>query len=296
MTLGDLLCVSVLDLVRILGSTRGWFPCLSPPSFTRHSCFASRILDARDSYLQFSGSVPLRSLAQGTQPFVGPLASPEMVSSRPELGVLTNLRFPDPGHFKAGMIHESFPVWQRLLADYSCAVDLLEILRDGVRVENFFTPFRGDFKGQFYHAQTPPSIQIKNAAICGQFADFISDAIVRWVASWVLSVWREVGVVSPPHLVLPITIEPSKPPLCYDERFLNLWIRDLQFKLDHLADLPRYVLPGISRQPLMTRVATSMFGSIRRGRRTLGSSGIISFLCFVRSPLGGRPAPIFIII
>ena len=37
----------------------------------------------------------------------------------------------------------------------------------------------------------------------------------------------------------------------------------------------------------MTRVATSMFGCIRRLRRTLGSSGIISFLCFVRSPLVG---------
>ena len=92
--------------------------------------------------------------------------------------VLTNLCFCDPGHFKAGMLHKSFPVWQRLLADYSCAVDLLEILWDGVRVENFFTLFRGDFKGQFYHAQTPPSIQIKNAAICAQFADFISDTIV----------------------------------------------------------------------------------------------------------------------
>ena len=74
---------------------------------TRHSCFASRILEARDSFLQFSGSVPFRSLAQGTQPFVGALASPEMVSSRTELGVLTNLRFRDPGHFKAGMLHES---------------------------------------------------------------------------------------------------------------------------------------------------------------------------------------------
>ena len=50
--------------------------------------------------------------------------------------------------------------------------------------------------------------------------------------------------MSPPHLVLSITIEPSKPRLCHDERFLNLWIRDLPFKLDHLVDLPRYVLPG----------------------------------------------------
>lgn len=45
----------------------------------------------------------------------------------------------------------------------------------------------------------------------------------------------------------------------------------------------------------MTTVATSMLGCIRHRRRTLGSSGIISFLCFVRSPLVGRPAPIFII-
>ena len=209
LTLEHLLCVSVLDLVRILGSTRGWCPCLSPPSCTVFPLLhfsASRSLEARDSYLQFSGPVPLRYFGTGNRALPWPLASPEMVSSRPELGVLPNLRFRDPGHFKAGMLHESFPVWQRLLADYSCAVDLLEILRDGVRVENFFTPFRGDFKGQFYHAQTPPSIQIKNAAICPQFADFISDTIVQWVASGVLSVWGEVGVVSLPHLVLPITI------------------------------------------------------------------------------------------
>ena len=32
--------------------------------------------------------------------------------------------------------------------------------------------------------------------------------------------------------------------LCHDERFLNLWLRDLPFKLDHLSDLPRNVLPG----------------------------------------------------
>jgi len=39
-------------------------------------------------------------------------------------------------------------------------------------------------------------------------------------------------------------VEPSKPRLCHDEKYLNLWIRDLPFRLDHLPDLPRYVLPG----------------------------------------------------
>lgn len=50
--------------------------------------------------------------------------------------------------------------------------------------------------------------------------------------------------MSPPHFVLPVTVKLSKPRLCHDERFLNLWIRDPPFKLDHLSDLPRYVLPG----------------------------------------------------
>jgi len=47
------------------------------------------------------------------------------------------------------------------------------------------------------------------------------------------------------RLVLPLTTEPSKPRLCHDERFLNLWIRDLPFKLDHPLDLPRYLLSGL---------------------------------------------------
>ena len=38
-------------------------------------------------------------------------------------------------------------------------------------------------------------------------------------------------------------MEPSKPRLSHDERFFNLWIKDLPFKLDQLPDLPRYVLP-----------------------------------------------------
>ena len=160
-----------------------------------------------------------------------------MVSLRLDLGVLNHLGFRDPDHFRAGKIRGSLPVWESLLADFSCSsVDLLEIAQDGVRVERFFTPFKGDFKGQFYHAQTSPATWSNNSAICKQFTYFISDTIVDWVASGVLAVWGEVGVVSPPHLVLPIMVEPSKPRLCHDERFLNLWIRDLPFKLDHLSD------------------------------------------------------------
>lgn len=43
---------------------------------------------------------------------------------------------------------------------------------------------------------------------------------------------------------MPITVEPSKPRMCQDEKFLNLWIKDLQFSVDLITDLPRYVHKG----------------------------------------------------
>ena len=87
-------------------------------------------------------------------------------------------------------------------------------------------------------------MQLDNAKICEQFRDFINDTVVNWVDAGVLAVWGRVGEVTSPHLVLPLTVEPSKAPLCHYERFLNLWIKDLPFRLDHLPDLLRYVLPG----------------------------------------------------
>ena len=64
------------------------------------------------------------------------------------------------------MIHDGLPVWESLLADFDCSVvDFLEIIQDGVRIERFFAPFKEDFKGQFYHARTPPATRINNSAI-----------------------------------------------------------------------------------------------------------------------------------
>ena len=101
-----------------------------------------------------------------------------------------------------------------------------------------------EVKGKSFDSDRPPLIVLENSKSCAQFSDFISTTILQWVSAGVLSVWGEIGQVSPPYLVLPLTVEPSKPRLCHDKRYLNLWIKDLPFKLDHLSDLPRYVLPG----------------------------------------------------
>ena len=51
----------------------------------------------------------------------------------------------------------------------------------------------------------------------------------------------KVGETDPLYFVLPLTVEPSKPRLCLDARFLNLWTKDSPFSLDRLTDVRSYV-------------------------------------------------------
>ena len=113
---------------------------------------------------------------QGTCPFVGPRSSPGMVAARPILVSLRQLCSRIPQYFKAGEIHTG-------------------IIRDGVHVEHFFKPFKGNFLGSLYNAPRPPPIHLGNAPICEQFQTFISDTIVDWVSTSVLAVCGRVGEV-----------------------------------------------------------------------------------------------------
>ena len=82
-------------------------------------------------------------------------------------------------------------------------------------------------------SRTPPS--------CKPFSTFISNTIREHLASGAISVWVKVGKDPPPKLVMPLTVEPTKPRLCNDNRFLNLWIKDTPFRLDTTVSLPRYI-------------------------------------------------------
>ena len=164
------------------------------------------------------GDVPLHCISQGAPPFFGPLPSPEQVATRPGLGNLAHLHFFDPDHFRAGNIHNRLCFWQDLLEKSPCSqVDLLEVIRDGVRVDRFFRSFRGNFKGQAYNSEYPSPMIIKNSPTTAKFSQFVSDCIIQWVTAGVIAVWGSVDILMPPRLVLPLTVEPSKPHLCHDK-------------------------------------------------------------------------------
>lgn len=141
-------------------------------------------------------------------PFVASLPPPDLVASRPGLADLAPLCFYDPSHFRAGNIHGKTYVWQNLISNSSCGeVDLLEIIRVGVRVEYFFRPFRGNFKGKAYDSDIPPPVVINNSATCKRFSQFISDTVIQWVTAGVIAVCGPVDLVPSPYLVLALTVE-----------------------------------------------------------------------------------------
>ena len=46
---------------------------------------------------------------------------------------------------------------------------------------------------------------------------------------------------APPHVGLPLTVEPTKPRLCINAGFVNLWMKASPFTLDGLSDVARFV-------------------------------------------------------
>ena len=113
-----------------------------------------------------------------------------MVSVRP---CARDLLFRDPDNFTAGEIHFHLPRWDVIY-----------------------------FQGTYYDSAFPPSIKFSDSKSYAGFEDYLNKIILECLANGSLSIWGKVGFVSPPHLVMPLTVEPTKPRLCHDERSQSL--------------------------------------------------------------------------
>ena len=160
---------------------------------------------------------------------------------------LQNIRLRGPDQFVAVGHHRNPEAWDRILVDHPQKHTIGDWVRNKIEISNFTRHFKGSFKGQYYCSVFPPSKQFSNHASCKAFSDFVSKEILKRLTTGALRVWGRVGDDSPPYLVLPLTVEPTKPRLCLDARFLDLWMTDVPFSLDRLADVPRYVYRGSYR-------------------------------------------------
>ena len=81
------------------------------------------------------------------------------MSKDPSLAGLAQLRFRHPDYFQAGSLHNHVDFWEDLSfsTGYTCAqVNLLQTIREGVRVDSFFRHFKGNFKGKRHDSAVPP--------------------------------------------------------------------------------------------------------------------------------------------
>lgn len=176
-----------------------------------------------------------------------PASTPHItsVALMKEKASVSDLAFRDPNHFVAGEVHKHVNRWEEILdMDIPKHAEILSYIHNKVKLQDFIVPFKGDFQGEFYDCPSPPRMTFPNSTSCLEFQDFITDTISQRLRNGSISAWGRVGEVDPPHLVMPLTMEPSKPRLCHDERFLNLWIVDLPLKLDYISNLPRYIGKG----------------------------------------------------
>lgn len=153
---------------------------------------------------------------------------------------LADLRFRDPDNFLAGNLHDHCQEWETL----SPSSEVMNWIKYGVDVHKFFKPYKGNFKGRHLDSALPPCMYFPNAKVCEQFGDFIARTLEERIRNESLTVLGKVGECDPPYLILPLTVEPTKPRLCHNDRFINLWIVDSPFSLETSKEIHRLVNSG----------------------------------------------------
>ena len=103
------------------------------------------------------------------------------------------LGFRDPDTLIAGNIHACFPAWESIakIAPFKLTPNILRWIQDCVDVQEFFQPFKGQYKGEHFNSALPPPRIFPSAISCNRFGQFISDTIVDRLSSGV-SLWGKV--------------------------------------------------------------------------------------------------------
>ena len=84
---------------------------------------------------------------------------------------LAQLLFRHLDYVHAGSVHNHVEFWEDLIFSTGCTcpqVNLLQTIREGVRVGSFFRHFKGNFKGKRYDSAVPPISFFPKSPFCHQ--------------------------------------------------------------------------------------------------------------------------------
>ena len=147
----------------------------------------------------------------------------------------------DPASFIAGEPHHHLDVWERLSHRHPQRELIREWISNGISVKCFITPFKGQYRRETFNHIFPPNRYYPNNKKCKFHKDVISREIETKIAMGAIKVWGRVEDIPPPAIVMPLSIEPSKPRLVHDQQYLNSFMQQCPFSLDQVVNLPRYL-------------------------------------------------------
>ena len=155
---------------------------------------------------------------------------------------LEDLHFQDPESFVAGQLHLNIDNWNFILnnTDDKSSGKVKQWLTEGVNIEDYFTNFKGNFRGHSYDSRRPPDTIIPNHKSCQKYATDIARHLEERLRNGSLELLGKVGQVAPPTVVMPLVMVEgkNKQRLCHDERFLNLFMEKISFSLETLNLIP----------------------------------------------------------
>ena len=147
----------------------------------------------------------------------------------------------DSGSFLAGEPHKHVSSWEYLTQNHPQRDLIMSWIKDGINIHEFIVPFHGTYHRKSYHHSFPPDAIFPNNKSCIPHAQVISTEIEKKITMGAMTVLGKIGEVPPPRIVMPLSIEPSKPRLVHDQQYLNCFMKHYPFKLDQVVNLPRYL-------------------------------------------------------
>ena len=147
----------------------------------------------------------------------------------------------DPESFFAGQPHHHPAIWDTLTLGHPQRDLIVGWIKHGISVKEFIVPFKGQYRQERFNHLFPPNKHYPNNKKCKFYRDTISREIEQKIAMGAIKVWGRVGTCPPPAIVMPLSIEPSKPRLVHDQQYFNCFMRHCPFSLDQVVNLPCYL-------------------------------------------------------
>jgi hypothetical protein len=168
-----------------------------------------------------------------------------------ELPASDSQRLPlrDPTAFVSHGLSPCIEEWEQLLGAIQYSGEVLDWIKHGVDVTQFFQHFKGNFKGRHYDSDYPIRFYQGNSTSCLSNSQLVASTLEERIVNGSLQVLGRIDELPPqdiPICIMPLTLDKAKSRLCHDERYLNLFIKDMPFRLDTLRDVPRMVEKGSS--------------------------------------------------